>query len=425
LRPAPSPLKAVVGGALGNFVEWYDWFAYASFSLYFAKVFFPHGDDLDQRLQAAAVFAIGFVARPVGAWALGVFADRRGRKAALVLSVSLMCAGSAVVALVPGYAMIGPAAPAILIAARLIQGLSLGGEYGASAVYVAEMAGRRRRGFFSSFLFVTLMMGQLAALGVLIVMQATLTSAQIAAFGWRIAFGIGAALALVVWFIQAQLEETSLFRAEDDAARHTSTMGALIRRRPKEAGMVFVLSAAGALTFYSFTTYMPKFLTGTAHFSRAAATDISAASLIVLLLVQPLYGWLGDVIGRRTLLIFAFGMGAVITWPVFTALAASRDPFLAFALICAALVTLAAYTAVNGLVKAELFPTELRGLGVALPYALANALCGGTAEVVAESFKKAGAESGFYVYVSLVAAAAFGVALRLRDTQRTSLIVEG
>jgi MHS family alpha-ketoglutarate permease-like MFS transporter len=416
---------AVVGGALGNFVEWYDWFAYASFSLYFAKVFFPHGDDLDQRLQAAAVFAIGFIARPVGAWALGVLADRRGRKAALVASVSLMCAGSLVIALTPGYALIGPAAPVLLIAARLVQGLSLGGEYGASAVYVAEMAGRARRGFLSSFLFVTLMMGQLAALGVLIVMQACLTAAQITAFGWRIAFLIGAALALAVWFIQARLPETSLFAAEDATARRASTVRALLARRPKEAGMVFVLSAAGALSFYSFTTYMPKFLSGTAHFSRPQATDISAASLVVLMLAQPAYGWLGDVIGRRRLMIFAFGAGAVITWPVFTALAASRNPLIALALICAALISLAAYTAVNGLVKAELFPTELRGLGVALPYALANALFGGTAEVVAEGFKKAGAESGFYVYVSLVAAAAFLVALRLRDTNRTSLIMDG
>jgi MHS family alpha-ketoglutarate permease-like MFS transporter len=419
-----SPLRAIVGGSLGNFVEWYDWFAYASFSLYFGKTFFPHGGELDQRLQTAAVFAVGFFARPVGAWLMGVFADRRGRKAALVLSVSLMCAGSLMIALAPGYAQVGPLAPTILIAARLLQGLSLGGEYGASAVYVAEMAGRRRRGFYSSYLFVTLMVGQLTALGVLIVLQALMSGAQIAAFGWRIAFFIGAGLALVVWFIQAGLDETSLFRAENAAAHRASTVRALLVRQPKEAAMVFVLSGAGALTFYSFTTYMPKFLTGTAQFSRPTATAISAASLVVLMIVQPLFGWLGDAVGRKRLLIFAFAAGALATWPILTTLAVAREPLTALALISGALVCLAAYTAVNGLVKAELFPTELRGLGVALPYALANAIFGGTAELVAEGFKKAGVERGFYVYVSLIAAAACLVAARMRDTQKTSLIVD-
>ena len=422
--PTAGPLRAIIGGSLGNFVEWYDWFAYASFSLYFGKTFFPHGDELDRRLETAAVFAVGFFARPIGAWLMGVFADHRGRKAALVLSISLMCGGSLMIALAPGYAQVGPLAPAILIAARLVQGLSLGGEYGASAVYVAEIAGRRRRGFYSSFLFVTLMVGQLAALGVLMVLQAVLSGPQISAFGWRIAFFIGAALAVVVWFIQSGLEETALFRAEDATARRASTVGALLRRLPKEAAMVFVLSGAGALTFYTFTTYMPKFLTGTAQFSRPVATAISAASLVVLMVVQPLFGWLGDVIGRKRLLIFAFAAVAVITWPILTTLAATRAPLTALALISMALTCLAAYTAVNGLVKAELFPTELRGLGVALPYALANAMFGGTAELVAEAFKKVGAERDFFAYVSLIAAAACFVSVRMRDTQKTSLIMD-
>ncbi|MBV8681469.1 MAG: MFS transporter [Caulobacteraceae bacterium] len=419
-----SRLKAIIGGSLGNFVEWYDWFAYASFSLYFGKTFFPHGGELDRRIETAAVFAVGFFARPIGAWLMGVFADHRGRKSALVLSISLMCGGSLMIACAPGYAQVGPLAPAFLIAARLVQGLSLGGEYGASAVYVAEMAGRRRRGFYSSFLFVTLMIGQLAALGVLIVMQSVLSGPQISAFGWRIAFFIGAALAVVVWFIQAGLEETALFRGEDAEARRASTVGALLRRQPKESAMVFVLTGAGALTFYTFTTYMPKFLTGTAHFSRPVATNISAASLVVLMVVQPFFGWLGDAIGRKRLLIFGFAAGALITWPVLTSLAATANPVAALALISAALTCLAAYTAVNGLVKSELFPTELRGLGVALPYALANAIFGGTAELVAEAFKKAGIERGFFVYVSVIAAAACLVSARMRDTQKTSLILD-
>ena len=165
-------LKAILGGSAGNLVEWYDWFAYASFSLYFAKVFFPSGDQTAQLLQTAAIFAVGFLARPVGAWVFGLYADRAGRKAALTVSVALMCLGSLIVAAVPGYDRIGAAAPAILTVARLLQGLSVGGEYGASATYMSEMAGKGRRGFWSSFQFVTLIGGQLAALAVLIVLQA-------------------------------------------------------------------------------------------------------------------------------------------------------------------------------------------------------------------------------------------------------------
>ena len=419
-------LAAILGGSAGNLVEWYDWFAYASFSLYFAKVFFPSGAEIDQRLQAAGVFAIGFLARPLGAWVMGIFADRHGRKSALVVSVSMMCLGSLIVALAPGYQTIGGFAPAILIVARLIQGLSVGGEYGASATYMSEMAGRERRGFWSSFQFVTLIAGQIAALGVLIVLQRLLTPAQLNGWGWRVPFLIGAVLAVVVWWIQTGLEETASFRAEAVAGdpRGSTTM-LLFTRYRRETAMIFVLTGAGSLAFYCFTTYMQKFLTGTAHYSKSVATDISAASLVIFLLIQPLFGWLGDKIGRRALLAFAFGGGALTTWPILSAIAASHAPVLALALVCAALFILAGYTAVNAVVKSELFPTRVRALGVALPYALANAIFGGTAELLAETFKKAGMESGFYIYVSLVLAVGCAVAFAMRDTQKTSLIMEG
>jgi MHS family alpha-ketoglutarate permease-like MFS transporter len=419
-----SRLKAIIGGAAGNFIEWFDWFAYASFSLYFAKVFFPHQSEIDQRLEAAGVFAIGFLARPAGAWIMGVFADRRGRKAALVLSVAMMCAGSLVVAVTPGYGVIGVAAPIILILARLLQGLSLGGEYGASATYMSEMAGRARRGFWSSFQFVTIIAGQISALGVLILLQRLLTPEQLNAWGWRVPFFIGAALALIVWAIQSGLEESAAFAAEDLSQERRSTTLLLFTHYPKETAMIFILTSAGSISFYCYTTYMQKFLTGTAHYSKAMATDISAASLVMFLFIQPLFGWIGDKIGRRALLAFAFGAGALTTWPIMTAIGASHAPLLALGLVCAALFILAGYTAVNAVVKSELFPTRVRALGVALPYALANAVFGGTAELAAETFKKVGLESGFYLYVSAILALGCIVALRMRDTQKTSLIAE-
>ncbi|MGA0601898.1 MFS transporter [Caulobacter sp. KR2-114] len=417
-------VQAILGGSAGNLVEWYDWFAYTSFALYFSKAFFPNGDQTAQLLQTAGVFALGFLARPVGAWVMGLYADRAGRKAALVLSVALMCLGSLIVALTPGYARIGAAAPIILTVARLLQGLSVGGEYGASATYMSEMAGKANRGFWSSFQFVTIVGGQLLALGVLIVLQHTLAKAQLEAWGWRIPFVIGAALAVVVFAIQRGLEETGSFEAVQAEREGRSATHHLVVRHPVETGMIFALTSAGSLAFYAFTTYMQKFLTNSGHFSKDQATEISAASLVAYLLVHPLFGWVGDRIGRRRLLVFAFGSLALATYPIMTALARATDPIAALALVCLALFCLAGYTAVNAVVKSELFPAHIRALGVALPYAVANAVFGGTAEGVALWLKQHHVESAFFVYVAALCAIAALTALRMRDTQRHSLILE-
>jgi MHS family alpha-ketoglutarate permease-like MFS transporter len=417
--------RAILGGSAGNLVEWYDWFAYAAFSLYFAKAFFPSGDQTAQLLRTAAIFAVGFLARPVGAWMFGLYADRAGRKAALTASVALMCLGSLIVAVVPGHDRIGAAAPAILTLARLLQGLSVGGEYGASATYMSEMAGARRRGFWSSFQFVTLIGGQLAALGVLILLQRLLSPAQLGAWGWRIPFVIGAGLALVVFAIQVGLKESAAFESASRTPRSRATTLDLLVRHPRETAIIFILSSGGSVAFYCYTTYMQKYLTNSGHFSRDAATAISAGSLVVYLLIQPAMGWIGDLVGRARLMFAAFALGAVTVWPIMTTLAATHSGALALGLICAALVFLAGYSAVNAVVKAELFPTPVRALGVALPYALANAVFGGTAEYVALAFKQAGRESGFFLYVGVIMAAAAVTALFMGEPRRLGLIEDG
>jgi MHS family alpha-ketoglutarate permease-like MFS transporter len=421
-REAGARLKAILGGSAGNLVEWYDWFAYASFSLYFAKVFFPKGDQTAQLLQTAAIFAVGFLARPVGAWIFGLYADRAGRRTALAVSVGLMCVGSLMVAAVPGHDAIGVWAPAILTVARLLQGLSVGGEYGASATYLSEVAGARRRGFWSSFQFVTLVGGQLVALGVLIVLQGLLTAAQLSAWGWRIPFVVGALLALVVFWVQMRLEETHSFEAAQASPHARGTTLGLLRRHPRETVMIFIISAGGGLAFYCYTTYMQKYLTNSGHFSKSAATSISAASLIVYLLLQPVLGWLGDLIGRTRIMGLGFALSAVAVWPIMTGIAATPSAAVALGLVCLALLFLTGYSAVSAVVKAELFPTPVRALGVSLPYALANALFGGTAEYVALAFKQAGHESGFFTYVAVVMALAAATAFAIGDSRRLGLI---
>ncbi len=417
-------LRHIVGGAAGNLVEWYDWYVYSAFSLYFAPVFFPQDDPTAQLLNAAAVFAVGFVMRPFGAWLMGMYADRQGRKAGLTLSVSLMCGGSLLIAVTPGHAVIGELAPALLVLARLMQGLSVGGEYGASATYLSEMAGRQARGFYSSFQYVTLILGQLLALGVLLALQAGLPEADLEAWGWRVPFAIGGGLALFVFRLRRRLAETESFRKAQSGGGPKSSGWRLLRHHPRQALLVMALTAGGTLAFYAYTTYMQKFLVNTSGFSRESATRITAAALFVYMLLQPAVGALSDRIGRKPVMV-AFGvLGLIFTYPIFSTLAAVREPLVAFLLVLAALAIVSGYTAINAVVKAELFPAHIRALGVALPYALANALFGGTAEYVALWLKQQGLESGFYWYVTAMIGLSLLVYVRMRDTARHSLIRE-
>jgi MHS family alpha-ketoglutarate permease-like MFS transporter len=416
--------KAIVGGSAGNLVEWYDWFAYSSFALYFAPHFFPGGTQTEKLLQTAAIFAVGFFARPLGAWLMGLYADWRGRRAALALSVAMMCAGAFAIAILPDARVIGTLAPIGLLLARILQGLSVGGEYGASATYLSEMASRARRGFWGSFLYVTLIAGQLIALAVLILLQNVMDRAALEDWGWRIPFAIGGLLAVVVFWIRSGMEESaSYLNARAEGADRARTM-MLFAHYPKESAIIFVLTAAGSLAFYAYTTYMQKFLVNTSGFSKDAATGVTAAALALFMVAQPLFGWFSDRLGRRTMIAIAFGGAALATYPVMSAIAATDSAVAAFGLMLLLLVFLSGYTSVSGLFKAELFPTHVRALGVALPYALANAMFGGTAEYVALWFKDVGAERGFYVYVAAITALACLVAARLRNLNRESLIRE-
>jgi MHS family alpha-ketoglutarate permease-like MFS transporter len=417
-------LRNIVGGSAGNLVEWYDWYIYAAFSLYFAPVFFPSGDPTSQLMSTAAIFAVGFIMRPIGAWIMGIYADHRGRKAGLTLSVSLMCLGSLAIALTPTHAAIGPAAPVILTVARMLQGLSLGGEYGSSATYLSEVAGRRRRGFYSSFQYVTLIGGQLVALAVLLVLQFTLTEAELEAWGWRIPFAIGAVLALVVFYIRRRLTETESFTRARAAGAPRSSTANLFRDHPREALLVMALTAGGTLAFYAYTTYMQKFLVNTSGFGRETASQVMTAALFVFMCLQPLSGALSDRIGRKPVMATFGVLGVLLTVPIFTALESVQDPIAAFALVMAALLIVTGYTSINAVVKAELFPSHIRALGVALPYALANTMFGGTAEYVALWFKDSGMERGFYWYVTAMIGLSLLVYLGMRDTKLHSRIEE-
>lgn len=414
-------LRNIIGGSAGNLVEWFDWFAYAAFTVYFAPVFFPTGEPTAQLLSTAAIFAVGFLMRPIGAWLMGVYSDRKGRKAGLTLSVTLMCAGSLIIALTPGYATIGVAAPALLLLARMMQGLSVGGEYGSSATYLSEMATAKHRGFWSSFQYVTLISGQLLALALLIVLQRTLGEQALSDWAWRVPFFVGAGLAVVVFWLRRGLDETRAFQTRTGPR---SSALELMLRHPKEALIVIGLTAGGTLAFYTYTTYLQKFLANTSGFTKAQATEISAAALLIFMLLQPVVGALSDRIGRKPVMI-AFGvLGVLCTVPIMSALAVTTNAYAAFALSLTALVIVSGYTAINAVVKAELFPAHIRALGVALPYAIANAVFGGTAEYVALWFKLDGRESLYFWYITGMIGISLITYVLMRDTKAKSLIAE-
>lgn len=402
---------AIVGASSGNLVEWFDFYVYAFCAIYFAPAFFPSDDPTVQLLNTAGVFAAGFLMRPIGGWIFGRLADRKGRKHSLMISVLMMCFGSLIIACLPTYASIGAWAPALLLLARLIQGLSVGGEYGTTATYMSEVALRGQRGFFASFQYVTLIGGQLLAVLVVVILQQLLSEDELRAWGWRIPFVVGAVAALISLMLRRSLHETSTAEARQD--KDAGSVKGLFRNHAAAFITVLGYTAGGSLIFYTFTTYMQKYLVNTAGMNAKSASFVMTGALFLFMILQPLFGMLSDRIGRRNSMLLFGALGTVFTVPLLMALKTVTSPFMAFVLITLALCIVSFYTSISGLVKAEMFPPQVRALGVGLAYAVANALFGGSAEYVALGLKTLGMENTFYWYVTAMMAIAFLFSLRL------------
>ena len=417
-------IQSILGGSVGNLVEWYDWYAYAAFSIYFAKHFFPNSNPTAQLLNTAGIFAVGFLMRPLGGWLFGNIADSKGRKKAMTISVLLKSFGSLLIACLPSYEQIGLLAPVLLLLARLLQGLSVGGEYGISATYLSEVALEKNRGFYSSFQYVTLIGGQLLALGLQVLLQRVFLSAEeLSQWGWRIPFAIGAALSLIAFYLRSSLHETDAFEKATIVQQKKGGLKALLKH-PKAIATVVGLTLGGTIAFYTYTTYMQKFLINTVKLSKDDATLLSFCSLFIFACLQPFFGWVSDQVGRKPLLI-AFGiLGSVSTVPIMNGLSQATNLSFIFLLMICSLLIVSGYTSINAVVKAELFPAEVRALGVGLPYSLTVAIFGGTAEWLALYAKDLGHESWFYWYVSGCIFISFLVYLRMKDSKYHSLITE-
>ena len=392
-----------VRGSLGNLVEWYDVYVYTVFAKYFEVHFFG-GDEPNAGIYTMAIFAVTFLMRPIGSWFFGRFADRHGRRPALLTSVSVMAFASLAIAVAPTAASIGGWAVVVLVLCRLVQGFATGGEYGTSATYMSEAATPRRRGFFSSFQYVTLVGGHVLAQCMLLLQQSVLTDEQISQYGWRIAFAFGAVAAVVVLWLRSSMDE-SLHLTTGEDARRSGSMGELLRRYPKELTVCFLVTLGGTLAFYTYSVNGPTTVKAAYAGQGMTATWVNLVALVVLMLLQPIGGALSDRVGRKPLLI-GFGIGGTLFSYVFiTTLPSVTNPWASFGLLVVAYVVLTGYTSINAVVKAELFPAHVRALGVGFGYALANSAFGGTAPLLYEAAKKNDNVSGFAIYVTVAIAA--------------------
>ncbi|WP_455480352.1 MFS family transporter [Bartonella sp. B12(2025)] len=389
---------SIISSASGNLVEWYDFYAYAFTSIYFASQFFPSdGDVVLELLKSSAVFFIGFLMRPIGGWLFGFIADRYGRKRSLLISIVMMCSGSFLIAILPTYETIGMTAAVLLLLLRMLQGLSVGGEYGTTATYMSEVALKNRRGFFSSFQYATLIGGQLLASLVMFVLALYLTEDQLKAWGWRIPFAIGGLGAIVAIYLRRSLHETTT--KESRSKKQAGSLKELLCNHGKTFLLVIGFTAGGSLTFYTYTTYMQKYLITTTGFDKHTATTVMTAALFVFMLVQPIFGSLADKIGTKASLLIWSVLSIICTIPALKVIGSTNNTWVALLVIIGMLCVMSFYTSVSGIVKAEMFPASIRAMGVGLSYAIANALFGGSAESVALELKKIGHESVFHFYI--------------------------
>jgi MHS family alpha-ketoglutarate permease-like MFS transporter len=280
---------------------------------------------------------------------------------------------------------------------------------------MSEVAAPGQRGFYASFQYVTLIGGQLLALLVLVTLQAVLSADELRAWGWRIPFVIGALAAVVALFLRRSLAESA--SEEDLHSQESGTLRGMLHH-PRALAIVLGFTAGGSLIFYTFTTYMQKYLVNTAGMDAKIASSVMTVALCCYMLLQPVFGALSDRIGRKNSMICFSALAVLATVPLLGALGQVKSPYAAFALVLTALAIISFYTSISGLVKAELFPTQVRALGVGLSYAIANAMFGGTAEYVALWFKSVGQEAWFAWYVTALCAVALAASLWMPDTRR-------
>ena len=374
--------RALFAGTIGNLVEWFDWSVYAFFLPYFAAAFFPTGDRIAQLLAGFLVFAIGFFMRPLGGALLGSYADRHGRRAGMTLGITLMAGASLVIALLPDYSLIGVAAPILLTLARCVQGISAGGEFGISSAFLVENAPPGRRSWAGSFQQVSVGAGTLLASVLAAAMFLGLPDADLTAWGWRVAFGVGALLGFLGLWLRLVVPDTASFnRVREEGRIAARPLAKVLREHPRSVLRIIGMVAAGTALVQFWFVSLPSIMnlrTGVELADAQLATMLGLAAFTVL---QPVSGWLSDRFGRRPLLL-VFALGSAISFvPMLSTVGMTMSSVLVAVAVNA--VLLAAYAGSLAAVMAEQFPAEVRTAGISLPYGIAVAVFGGLTPVLA------------------------------------------
>src|SRR5690349_12537686 len=405
-----------MAAVIGNVLEWYDFAVYAYMATVIAKQFFPAQDELTSLLSTFAAFGVGFVVRPLGGVVIGRLGDRRGRKAALVLTIALMAAGTVMIGLIPSYASIGAAAPMLVVIARLLQGFSAGGEWGGATAFIVEWAPADRRGLYGSLQQSSVAGGLLLGSGIAAAVSSVFAPAAVDAWAWRVPFVLGAVLAPVGLYMRRNIDETPAFaRATREAA-------------PRDAGgMRLALRAFGftvlwTVSYYIALSYMPTFLQKQIGLPRTQALWVTSAGLLLLVIAAPLLGWCSDRIGRKPLLLFACLAFVVLPYPLIALLLSNPNAQAALVVQLLLALAIAVFSGPGPAAIAEIFPTAGRSTWMSAGYSVAVALFGGFAPFIATwLIAHTGNPISPSFYVMAAAAVSMVVILRMEETAGKAL----
>ncbi|OON71926.1 MFS transporter [Streptomyces tsukubensis] len=420
--PAPegrlnrSQRKAIVAGTIGNTVEWVDWSLYSIFASVIADEFFPKGDEAVSLLATLAVFAVGFVMRPVGAAVLGAYADRKGRKKGMTLTVALMAGAGIFIAITPSYDSIGLVSPLLLLLARLVQGFSAGGEFGSSSAFLVESAARGRRAFAGSWQQVSVAGGVLIASLLGTIITSGLGDGAVHSWGWRVAFIFGGLLGLVGLWLRMSVEDTDSFtRAQGSGHTRVNPVKAMFVEHPAATLRVVGITIAGTLTYYIWVNYLPTYAHLTTGIPLSTALLSQTLCLIVFVIALPFAGMLSDRVGRKPTMAGFAGGFVVLAWPLLHLLSNSFVSLFLVQLV--GMLLILGYSANCAVIMAEQFPPEVRATGIALPYALAVAVFGGTAPYLTTWMHENGHSGLLWVYVSGAALISLVIYLTMPETK--------
>ncbi|RZF26758.1 MFS transporter [Paraburkholderia sp. UYCP14C] len=408
-------LKSLTAAVVGNLLEWFDWTIYSTFAVYLAASFFEKSTALSALLSTLAVFAVGFLARPVGGLIFGRLGDRIGRKNTLVITMSTMAAASLMIALIPSYSHIGIWASVLLLIARLLQGLAHGGESGVSYVYVAEIAPAKRRGLWSSSTMFSATLGVMGATGLGIVLTSVFSRAEMVAYGWRVGFAVGGILGLFALYLRKAAHESPIYDAESKT-KPTPMSG---RDKLRILLKIVFFSAGAQVAYYTWVAFAPTFAIASRGMDAHGAFVASIFAQLVALCLLPLYGHLSDRLGRKKM-VFVYGLGLILA-PIPLAALLTRDPWTLFASQGLGLAVWTIIGSQYAALIAEQIPTQHRGFGVGFLSSLMSSIFGGTAPFL-NTWLAANQMSWMYsVYIMVLGALTLVAAVMIRETRGVPL----